>query len=112
MPTVPFSKLLGRAQKGITSSQSSHFVPRIDLRFSLYLGSIRLLTFSFHDPARIQIILGKVQRQKIEYAGIQQTNIAMLFAFAEGKFESFNKCVRLSLGEITGKGKFRCKSEK
>ena len=30
----------------------------------------------------------------------------MLFAFAEGKFESFNKCVRLSLEEITGKGKF------
>ena len=27
--------------------------------------------------------------------------------FAEGKFESFNKCVRLSLEEITGKGKFR-----
>ena len=44
---------------------------------------------------------------RIEYVRIQQTNIAMLFAFAEGKFESFNKCVRLSLEEITGKGKFR-----
>ena len=57
-------------------------------------------------------MLGNVQRRKLEYAGIQQTKIAMLFAFAEGKFESFNKCVCLSLEELTGKGKFRISLQK
>ena len=34
-------------------------------------------------------------RQKIEYVwNLNKTNIAMVFAFARGRFETFNKCVR------------------
>ena len=34
-------------------------------------------------------------RQKIEYVwDLNKTNIAMVFAFARGGFETFNKCVR------------------
>ena len=49
---------------------------------------------------------GMFRDRRLNMAGFQQTNMAMLFAFAGGKFESFNKCVGLSSEEITGNGSF------
>ena len=41
------------------------------------------------------MFLGNFVRQKIEYVwNLNKTNIAMVFAFARGGFETFNKCVR------------------